>query len=136
MAKRLTGRQQAVINELFKAEMHETDVLKKYRLSTSIYRKWLEDERFTAELAFRCQSARRQTDMILTKFAPAAAAKLVSLTQSDKDETVRKACLDIISMPAVPKSIEDAQPKPANEPVEKLSPELASKLLETLAKEK
>lgn len=133
MAKKLSKRQLAIIDELFKAEMHEADVLKKFQLTTAVYRKWLEDETFTSELAFRCQSARRQTEMILTKFAPAAAAKLVSLTQSDKDETVRKACLDIISMPTMP--IEDTQPEPEDESTEQLSPELASKLLEALARD-
>ncbi|MBL7107448.1 MAG: hypothetical protein ISS77_07575, partial [Phycisphaerae bacterium] len=57
-----------------------------------------------------------------------AAAKLVELTQSDKEETARKACLDIIS-------IESGESEGLGEQVdeERIPDGMTSKLLAVLA---
>jgi len=75
----------------------------------------------------------------MAKYSQLAAAKLVQLTGSEKAETARKACLDIISLPKLtadnnPKHPESQQAaEPQNQP---LSDQTASKLLATLAAEK
>ncbi|GAG42391.1 unnamed protein product, partial [marine sediment metagenome] len=68
---------------------------------------------------------------------PAAAAKLVALTESGKEETARKACLDIISLPVSfgQSERQDVPEKNELNPEAGLSPALAGKLLAALAKE-
>jgi len=132
-SKRLSRKQMQVIDDLFESNQGESYVLKKHKISVHIYRKWLDDKDFVEELAFRNESARRQCKMIVAKFSPAAAIKLVKLTQSEKEETARKACLDIIAEPTTKtgtpvKKIESVQ--------EKISPEAAGRLLAAMAEER
>ncbi len=134
--QRLNKRQLAVIDDLFAGEMEELQVLEKHKVSRQLYRKWLADEVFAGELSFRVESARRAGELIIARYTPMAAAKLVSLTESDKVETVRKACLDIMSAvqakanPADADSTRSANQQHTNDD---LPPELAGKLLEVLA---
>ena len=46
----------------------------------------------------RVERAVQRTRLIIARYAPLAASKLVQLTESENQETARKACLDIISM--------------------------------------
>ncbi len=136
--KYLGKRQLAVIDDLFAGEITEAQVLQKHRLSAGVFRKWLGDEDFAAELAFRIESARRQSRMIIARFAPTAAAKLVELTDCKKEETRRKACLDVILVAAgTSRSDNDSTADEADQPLpEGLSPDLAGRLLAALAEEK
>ncbi len=131
--KHLTRRQLAVIDELFAGGMDETEVLARHNVSTRLYRKWLADELFADELKFRIDSAKRAGELIIARYTPVAAAKLVGLIDSDKDETVRRACLDIMSAarePNVPGPVDLA---PSNQSQADLPPALATKLLAVLA---
>jgi hypothetical protein len=65
-----------------------------------------------------------------------AAAKLVQLTASEKEETARKACLDIISLPNPYRAKVEEYERQLRERVSELSDEQASKILTALAKEK
>ena len=134
--KYLTRRQVDVIDDLFSGRMTEPEVLAKHKVGTLVYRKWLRDEAFADELAFRIESARRQSDIIIAQCAPMAAAKLVQLTESKKEETARKACLDIVTRPEAGASPKDTLTDEKEEFASNLSPELAAKLLKTLAGEK
>lgn len=136
----LTKRQLAVIDELAAAEMSEAEVLKKFNVGWGVYRKWCRSEQFCEELRRREEGYKRQSELLLAKYAPLAAAKLVALTESEKDETVRKACLDIIA--AVGDQGKDGPAgKAKGAPAEQaggnstrpISPEKASRLLEVLA---
>ncbi len=128
----LSKKQQLVINELFEEDFSEAEVLQKHNLSSYVFRKWLQDERFIAEMEFKISSSQRQSRLIIAKYAPVAAAKLVQLTESDKEETARKACLDIISVRAVDKPVsENAEPVEAVE----LESGTASRLLKALAED-
>ena len=130
--KHLTRRQLAVIDELFAGGMDETEVLARHKVSTRLYREWLGDELFADELKFRIDSARRTGELIIARYTPVAAAKLVGLIDSDKDETVRRACLDIMSA-SQQQETETADSTPSNEYQPNLPPVLASKLLAVLA---
>jgi len=101
MAKRkqLSKKQLAVIEDLFSGELDEQAVLDKHRISRNVYNKWLGDERFADEFSLRIASAHRQGQLIIARYASLAAAKLVQLTESENQETARKACLDIITLP-------------------------------------
>ena len=134
--RRLTRRQLAVIDDLFGGVMEESQVLEKHKVSSRLYRKWLADEVFAGELAFRIESAKRAGELIIARYTPMAAAKLVSLTESDKVETVRKACLDIMSAvqaKANPADVDSARSANQQHTNDDLPPGLATKLLEVLA---
>jgi len=139
--KQLTKRQLAVIEDLFAGELDEQAILDKHKISRNIYNRWLANERFTAQFNECIARAYRQSELIIARYAPLAAAKLVQLTESDKEETARKACLDIISFPSLASSLAAAGTAVAKHsglresPIE-LSSETASRLLAALAEEK
>jgi len=110
-AKQLTKRQLAVIEDLFAGELDEQAILDKYKLSRKLYNKWRNDDSFTEQFERRIADAYRQSTALIARYAPLAAAKLIQLTESDKAETARKACLDIISMP-IPTAKRKTHPKP------------------------
>lgn len=132
-AKTLTKKQLAVLNDLFAGELAEEDICKKHGVTKAGYHKWLADERFGAEFERRIDWLNLQSQALIARYASLAAAKLVELIDSDKEETRRKACLDIISLPKAP----DRKKIPADEPDQQnnaeIPPETASKLLAALA---
>lgn len=137
--KQLTKRQFAVIDDLFGGELDEQAVLDKHKVSRNVYNKWLADGGFYAEFDRRIDSARRQGELIITKYTSLAATKLVQLTESESQETARKACLDIISLPpaAAKKPQTPSETKPAGEQEQpQLSDQTVSRLLAALAEEK
>ena len=150
--EKLKPRQFAVIDELFNGD-DEQAVLDKYKVSRKLYNKWLADSNFTGEFDRRIDAAYRQSAVLIARYAPLAAAKLVQLTESDKEETARRACLDIISMHDTQCHVErsetsgyrgkyhpqpDSSASPQNDPdllASPLSPQAASRLLSALAEE-
>jgi hypothetical protein len=139
-AKQLTKKQLDVIEDLFTGELDEQAILDKYKLSRKIYNQWRNDESFAEQFEKRITDAYRQSDVLLARYAPVAAAKLIQLTDSDKPETARKACLDIISMPILTanrKAQLSDEPQPADTQLPaSLNPETAGRLLALLAEEK
>lgn len=130
--RKLTKKQLAVIADLFEGGLDEAEVLAKHKVGTRLYRAWLGDELFADELKFRIDSARRTGELIIARYTPVAAAKLVGLIDSDKDETVRRACLDIMSAGRQQEeAIRDSGDSDQHQP--DLPPALASKLLAVLA---
>jgi len=135
--KQLSKKQLAVIEEMFSEQFDEQQVLDKHKVSRNIYNKWLADSAFAYEFDRRVASARRQGELIIAKYASLAAAKLVQLTESESQETARKACLDIISLPPAKKPQGPSETEQAGEqPAPQLSAETASRLLAVLAEEK
>ncbi len=135
-SKKLTKRQLAVLEELFTSNREEKTVLKNHAVPRSLYERWLADKRFADQFQQRIAGAYRQSHIILARKAPQAARRLIKLTESDKEETARKACLDIISMqhPAGREIPSDTPPaSEPSAPAADLSPETASRLLATLA---
>jgi len=139
-AKQLTKKQLDVIEDLFAGELDEQAILGKYKLSRKLYNQWRSDDSFAEQFEKRIKDSYRQSDVLIARYAPVAAAKLIQLTESDKPETARKACLDIISMPILTANrkaqpSEESQPDDTQPPVS-LNAETASKLLAVLAEEK
>jgi hypothetical protein len=137
--KYLRSNQTAVLDDLFSGEFDEQAVLDKHKVTRNTYNKWLADKRFAEEFSRRIACAYRQSEALIARYSAVAAAKLVQLIESDKPETARRACLDIISLPRlrVKKKVEasklqkdDGQQKP------RLAAETASKLLTVLAEDK
>jgi len=136
--RRLTKKQLSVIEDIFSGEFSEKEVLEKNKVSRAIFNRWQGEELFIGEFNRRIMSAHQQSDALIAKFAPLAAAKLVELIESESQETARKACLDIISLPK--RTAESGQQeggKKADEQGEfsQLSAETAGKLLKVLAEE-
>jgi hypothetical protein len=144
-AKQLTKRQLVVIEDLFSGELDEQAVLDKYKISRNLYNKWQSDDNFAEQFDRRIAGAYRQSVALIARYAPLAAAKLIQLTESDKAETARKACLDIISMPILtsnrkthPSSDEPslAGTQPQSAETQQLTEQTAGRLLAVLAEEK
>jgi hypothetical protein len=135
--KRLSKKQLAVIDDIFAGELDEQVVLDKHTVSRNVYNKWLADGTFADEFDHRIASAHRQSAALIARYAPLAAAKLVQLTNSEKEETARRACLDIISLPRL--SAQRTEPRTDESQTSagrQLSPETASRLLAVLAEER
>ena len=130
----LFPKQLSVLEDLFAGELNEDEVLKKWKVRTRTYLKWHMTENFAAEYKRRLKQARIKSELIIARFAPVAAGKLVQLTQSEKEETARKACLDIIKQINPKAKKKSAGKETPKEEIEELPPELASKLLDALAK--
>ncbi len=136
--KKLSKKQLAVIDDLFSGELDEQAVLDRHKVKRNVYNRWQTDGLFVSEFDLRIMSAHRQSAALIAKYATLAAAKLVQLTESEKEETARKACLDIISLQALlDKRI--AQPSESQSeqtyPLQKITEQTASRLLAALAQE-
>lgn len=135
----LTKRQLGVIDDIFSAELDERAILEKHDVSRNVYNKWLSDERFKAEITRRVTSVRLQSEVLIARYSLLAAAKLVQLIESEREETSRRACLDIISLPNIksrkPGKLQGGDLKSA-EQSQSLPPRTARRLLAALAEEK
>ena len=130
--KTLTKKQSAVIDELFSGEFDQQQVLEKYKISKKLYDKWQNNQNFIDEFNRRITNAHRQGELIIAKYASLAAAKLVALTESENQETARKACLDVISARGMTAS-EQGQDALSEKNHQQLPAEMASRLLAALA---
>ena len=141
-SKKLSRRQLAVIEALFSGELDEQAVLDKYKISRNLYNRWQAEDAFIEHLERRIAASHRQSAALIARYAPLAAAKLVQLTESEKEETARKACLDIISMPLA--AVRDSQQLHETRTTDKDEPphdynlkeKTVSRLLAVLAEEK
>ena len=137
--KRLSKKQLSVIGDLFTGQLDEQAILDKHKVSRAVFVKWQMERRFVEEFNRRIAALNRQGELIIARYAPLAAAKLVGLTESQSQETARKACIDIIEFPnqAVKKGDEPAGPLGAGKndkgaAPKVLPPETASRLLAAL----
>ena len=132
-SKHLTKRQLAVIEELFSDELTEQQVLNKYKVSRTLFNKWLSDETFIEHFDKCIVAAYRQSIAYLARYAELAASKLVRLTESDKPDIARRACLDIISMLNGSNENPQFQKQESKTPEQTLSTETARRILAALA---
>ena len=131
----LSDKQHAVINDLFQNGLTEPETLEKHSISPRRYRRWLKNGLFAQEINDRLEAAMRQSKIVMARWLPLTAERLAQLTISEKDETARKACLDVISLhtpETEQKAAQNAQTVQAKEN-KPLPPEMASKLLAALA---
>ena len=99
MSKKLSKRQLAVLDDLFSdSGLSAEQVLQKHNVSQNLYSKWLSDKSYIAEMDSRIQLLDRNSRLLIAKYASVAAAKLIALTDSENQETARRACLDIINL--------------------------------------
>ena len=142
LKKQLSQRQLAVLDDLFNSDLEEQAVLNKYKVRRSTYDRWLEDMLFAERFKQYTNGLKRRSELLMAKYSCLAAAKLVELTASGKEETARKACLDIISLPGSPaqRVKQSAELQAVNpsvpEQVRQLPPETVGRLLAVLAEAK
>ncbi len=134
--KQPSKRQLDLIEDLFDERMLEQDVLEKYNVGRNLFNKWLLDETFAEQLDKRIAASYRSSAIYIARYAPLAAAKLVELTDSEKVETARRACLDIISMQSSGENPAAAANETAQENSPPFSADTAGKILAVLANEK
>ncbi len=135
-AKRLSRKQLALAEDLFRGDLNERQVLDKHKLGRQISRKWRGDGQFAEEVSQLLAGAYRQSTFLIARNAPSAAKKLIELTGCGKEETARKACPDIITIN--PSTGRTDNPPTCDDKAEEstpLPPETASRLLAVLAGE-
>ncbi|MDD5134934.1 MAG: hypothetical protein PHP01_05940 [Phycisphaerae bacterium] len=132
----LTKKQSQAIDDLFESGGDEAAVLTKHNIRRKDWQKWQGDNDFKNEITARLESAKRRSRIILAKYLPVAAAKLVHLCGSDKEETARRACLDILELRnKIAAEANADENEDAQESAEQIDPATASKLLAALADE-
>jgi len=133
----LSKKQKAVLEDLFAGQMVLEEVLAKWKVSRRTYYKWHSQEVFTAEFNRLLNLAQREPEFVFARYASNVAERLVGLTASEKEETARKACMDVITHPdRIAKIKIKNKDNPVEEPPRELPPELASRLLTALTEEK
>jgi hypothetical protein len=149
--KKLSKRQLDVLADLFDGQLTEREVLDKYKVGRNLFSRWISDETFVEQFDMRIAAAYRCSAAAIANRAKLAVDKLIELTKSQKTETARRACLDIIEMSrrqagldepsgrdAAPGIKSGSLPDPDNniEPAfNSLSEQAAGKLLAALAEE-
>lgn len=130
----LRKAQKKVMDELFKGEKDEREVLVDNNISFRVYNCWIKEALWIEEYNCRIEEAERRARLIIANYKPYAATKLVALADCEKEQTARQACLDIINMPRV---VNEAIPG-ATEPKAagvSITDEMAKKLIEVLAQD-
>lgn len=136
--RRLTQRQLAVLDDLFGSELDEEGVLEKHRVRRSTYDRWLGDKVFAERFKQHLNGLKRRSELLMAKYSCLAAAKLVELTTSGKEETARRACLDIMTLPnKISEEVGQVNKTESGkvEEISELSPKRASRLLAVLAED-
>jgi hypothetical protein len=132
--KYLTTKQNQVIEDLFTGKLEVEDVLKKWGVSQRTYSRWHQQELFAAEYDRRLKLSHRQSELVFANWASTAASRLANLTSAEKEETARKACVDVINHPDRKAKIQsDSQKPPEEEILPEVPPEYAGTLLAALA---
>jgi hypothetical protein len=137
--KYLSKRQLTVLDDLFNSELDEQAVLDKHKVRRSTYDRWLADKVFAERFKQYVNGLKRRSELLMAQYSQLAATKLVHLTGSEKEETARKACLDIISLSklAADNNAKPTEPQPPAKPqTQQLSHQTAGRLLAALAEEK
>ena len=127
------------MDDLFAGRLDEQAILDKHNVKRDVYSRWCASDGWREEFNRRIGQLSRQGELIIARYVALAAAKLVALTESENQETARKACLDIISMLDSRCSItqnHDDELSADNGQSSALSPALAGRLLAVLAEEK
>lgn len=132
----LSKKQLSVIDDIFTGNVDTEAILEKNNITRRLFNKWLGDDNFRAEFERRIDWLNLQSQVMVARYASLAAAKLVSLTDSENQETKRKACLDIISLPRSNDREKSVSTDNDTEQADTLNPDIASKLLEALAQQK
>lgn len=85
------------IDEIIKGE-EEASVLRKHQISPEAFDKLLNSPEFVAQISNHIGISIIRSKLLIAQYAQVATAKLISLTECEKEGTARKACLDVITL--------------------------------------
>jgi len=131
--EKLNRKQKKVMEELFEGK-DEKEVLDNNNVSRAVFNRWTAEDAWANEFDRRVEAARRQSQIIITTYQPVAAAKLVQLTNCEKEQTARQACLDVIQMPRIAAEREGSDAEKESGMLS-VSEETARELIEVLARD-
>jgi hypothetical protein len=94
----ISSRQRAVIDDMLKNGLTEKEALEKHGITPIRYRRWLKGGLYMQEINTAIDAVMRQQKFTIAHCLPDAAEKLTELLDTEKGETARKACLDIIAL--------------------------------------
>ncbi len=126
MAK-INKKQRDFLIEILDKRIAVETAMERLDIGAELLCQWFSSSAFLAELAKRIEFITKRSEMLISQHRLTAVEKLVLLTNCDKEETARKACLDIIELTA------DAEKDEKDADMPQISPETAAKLLEILA---
>jgi hypothetical protein len=130
----LTRQHKLLIDDLFERGLSESQVCEKHGLAMDKLREWCQDDDFRAEVRDRLFTPVSKAWIMLARSATRVAARLIELTESQKEETARKACLDILTaLPLWQADVCDDGEELSLPPG--VSEKTASRILEVLAEE-
>ena len=92
----LTRKQREVAAAVYEGRLSENELAERFGITVKQLRKLSQGQEFKQELARLCEAAERETRLIINRYGPIAAAKLVTLLDSEKDDTARRTALDMI----------------------------------------
>lgn len=100
MARRkyLSGRQLAVLDDLFGSDVDMSQVLRKHGIRAATFNRWRNEQLFAAAYRERLSNCRFGSELFMVRCVPLAATKLVELMDSENQEVARKACLNIMEL--------------------------------------
>ncbi len=116
----------------------ETNALKICRVSPQQFGMLLNNADFANQVRQRITGSAIRTELLIAQYGQVAAAKLIGLTECDKEETGRKACLDVIEL--LRKGTQETMQKKEVESIVhasglEMTPTQASRVLALLAEE-
>jgi hypothetical protein len=99
MSKNKTVKSRAlqVIDDMIRGETEEV-ALEKHNVKQEVLDRLLNNPEFAIVISNRIGFSIIRLKLLIAQYAQAATAKLIDLTQCEKEETSRKACLDIINL--------------------------------------
>ncbi len=127
----LSSKQKKVMDELFEGGSEKT-ALEENGVSQRTFNKWVTDEVWQVETERRIGAFHRQAQVLIAAYSPVAAAKLIQLTDCEKEVTARQACLDIIQMQRIMPEFVSDDDGSISLPE---SPEIIDKLVKILAED-
>ena len=111
----ISSSQRAVIDDILKNGLTERQALENHGVTRIRYRRWLKGGLYMQELNDAIDAAMRQRKLTMAHSLPDVADRLTKLIDTEKGETVRKTCLDIIALqkadapPQIPQHQTDEQ---------------------------
>jgi hypothetical protein len=95
---RLGKRQRALITDMFENGLAISQALEKNKIPKWLFRKWKANPFFMEQCREQVNEATQQNTILLARVFPQAAKRLAELLVSEKDEIVRKVCVNLIEM--------------------------------------
>ncbi len=85
------------VDKILKGDSEE-QTLERHEIEPEDFDKLLNNPKFVLQVSNRIGLSIIRTKLLIAQFSQTATAKLIQLMDSDKEETARKACLDVITL--------------------------------------